>query len=87
MQHLQLKTRSGAVALSALAVSAIAVGLPSLARAQVTASPPYAVSVFAVNPPQTSQPDSIITWKGDVIVGYQNHVAKDGSDDKSSTIV
>ena len=88
MQHALSKTHFfGASASCALAVAAIAIALPSLARAQVAASPPYAVSVFAPNPDQTSQPDSIVTWKGDVIVGYQNHVAKDGSDNKSSTIV
>jgi sugar lactone lactonase YvrE len=34
-----------------------------------------------------SQPDSIVQWRDSVIVGFQNHVAKDGSDGKSSTIV
>ncbi|HEY0745359.1 MAG TPA: hypothetical protein VGD63_01560 [Steroidobacteraceae bacterium] len=87
MQHPRLKTRSLSAAACALAVTAIAVALPAPSRAQVVASPPYAVSVFALNPPNTSQPDSIVTWKGDVIVGYQNHVAKDGTDNKSSTIV
>src|ERR1700730_3731240 len=88
MQHALSKTHFfGASASCALAVAAIAIALPSLARAQVAASPPYAVSVFALNPGQATQPDSIVTWKGDVIVGYQNHVAKDGSDNKSSTIV
>ena len=87
MQHLRSKSHSGSAALSALAVTALAIGLPLGARAQVTASPPYAVKVFATNPAQTSQPDSIVTWEGDVIVGYQNHVAKDGSDNKTSTIV
>jgi hypothetical protein len=87
MQHTRLKTRSLGAAACALAVTAVAIALPSQSRAQVVASSPYAVSVFALNPPNTSQPDSIVTWKDDVIVGYQNKVAKDGTDNKSSTIV
>jgi hypothetical protein len=36
---------------------------------------------------QYSQPDSIVQWRNHIIVGFQNHVAKDGTDGKSSTIV
>src|SRR6266852_6945311 len=73
---------SGAVLLGSLAapVRAAAQTLP-------TAMPPYKVSVFAQNPAATSQPDSIVQWHDRVIVGFQNHVAKDGSDGKFSTIV
>src|SRR3974390_1247707 len=59
----------------------------TVAQAQVTASPPYTVSVFAQAPANTSQPDSIVRWRDRVIVGFENHVAKDGTDGKSSTIV
>jgi len=61
--------------------------LPSSAGAQAQAQAPYTVRVFAHAPPNTSQPDSIVAWRDRIIVGFQNHVAKDGSDGKSSTIV
>jgi hypothetical protein len=62
---------------------------PVRAAAQTlpTAMPPYKVSVFAQNPAGTSQPDSIVQWHDSIIVGFQNHVAKDGTDNKFSTIV
>ena len=69
-----------------LAAAAAALAPPS-ASAQVQAQPPYAVRVFAYAPPNTSQPDSIVAWRDRIIVGFENHVAKDGSDGKSSTIV
>jgi hypothetical protein len=48
---------------------------------------PYTLSVFATSPTGNSQPDSLVFWNGSVLVGYQNGVAKDGSDGKASTIV
>ena len=51
------------------------------------AQPPYKLSIFAKSANGYSQPDSIVQWRDSVIVGFQNHVAKDGSDGKSSTIV
>jgi len=51
------------------------------------AQPPYTLSIFAKSANGYSQPDSIVQWRDRVIVGFQNHVAKDGSDGKSSTIV
>jgi hypothetical protein len=48
---------------------------------------PYSLSVFARSENGYSQPDSIVQWGDTIIVGFQNHVAKDGSDGKSSTIV
>jgi len=60
---------------------------PSSASAQAQAQAPYAVRVFAQAPPNTTQPDSIVAWRDRIIVGFQNNVAKDGSDGKSSTIV
>lgn len=59
---------------------------PAAAAAQVQAAAPYAVSTFATSPPGTSQPDSIVAWHDSVIVGFQNHAAKDGSSG-SSTLV
>jgi hypothetical protein len=51
------------------------------------ATPPYKISVFAKSPNGISQPDSIVRWHDSVIVGFQNHVAKDGTDGKSSNVV
>jgi hypothetical protein len=59
----------------------------AMASASPVASPPYAVSVFAVSANGYSQPDSMVRWRDSIVVGFQNHVAKDGSDHKSSTIV
>ena len=52
-----------------------------------TAQPPYKLSIFARSANGYSQPDSIVQWRDSVIVGFGNHVAKDGSDGKSSTLV
>ena len=70
-----------------LAVATLGAAASGPADAQVQASAPYKVSVFATNPPNTTQPDSIVAWGDDIIVGFENGVAKDGSDGKSSTIV
>jgi len=54
------------------------------------AQPPYVLSVFAksvAGPTGYTQPDSIVQWRDHVIIAFGNHVAKDGSDGKSSTIV
>jgi hypothetical protein len=83
------KTRRIFVSTAVLMIAGAALGLlaPSLAGAQAKAIAPYAVSVFATSPPNATQPDSIVSWGDDIIVGFQNHVAKDGSDGKSSTIL
>ncbi len=57
------------------------------AAAAPTATPPYTLTTFAVSANGYSQPDSIEQWQDTVLVGFQNHVAKDGSDGKSSTVV
>jgi hypothetical protein len=55
--------------------------------ASPVANLPYSLSVFARSGNGYSQPDSIVQWNNSIIVGFQNHVAKDGTDGKSSTIV
>jgi hypothetical protein len=52
-----------------------------------TANSPYVLSVFAKSAPGFSQPDSIALGRDSVFVGFENHVAKDGSDGKFSTII
>jgi hypothetical protein len=82
------KRMSGA-SICVLLVSLIA---PVGVAAQTTptpavATPPYAVSIFARSPQGVSQPDSIVLWNDRLFVGFQDRVAKDGTDGKSSTIV
>jgi antitoxin component of MazEF toxin-antitoxin module len=53
-------------------------------------TPPYALATFATSVPGPggyTQPDSIVQWRDTVLVGFQNGVAKDGTDGKFSTIV
>jgi hypothetical protein len=80
----RIVSRSRTALLTAAVVSVAGI---TTAAAQPTASSPYKVSEFAQSPAGASQPDSIVQWHDSVIVGFQNHVAKDGSDGKSSTIV
>lgn len=61
--------------------------VPALAQSLPVATPPYKISVFAKSPAGTSQPDSLVVWNDNVIVGFENGVAKDGTDGKSSTLV
>ncbi|MDP9122796.1 MAG: hypothetical protein M3O15_15735 [Acidobacteriota bacterium] len=60
---------------------------PQPTAAAPSVQSPYQLSVFATSQNGYSQPDSITLWREDILIGYQNHVAKDGSDGKSSTIV
>lgn len=85
MNHRMLRRVMPAAALL-LAVASAALA-PSFASAQAQAQAPYTVRAFASAPPNTSQPDSIVAWRDRIIVGFENGVAKDGSDGKSSTIV
>jgi hypothetical protein len=58
------------------------------AVAQVTAVPPYSVSVFTTSIPGVDfDPDSIAVLNGHVFIGFGDGAAPDGSDGKSSTIV
>jgi hypothetical protein len=78
---------TGSFAACALLVGWLVAPVPATAQTSPVATPPYTVSVFANSPNGISQPDSIVRWHDNVIVGFQNHVAKDGTDGKSSTIV
>jgi hypothetical protein len=77
--------RLSAVAIPAALLAAF-LAAPRAGAAQ-SAKQPYQLSVFARSANGYSQPDSIVQVGASVIVGYQNHVAKDGSDGKSSTLV
>lgn len=62
--------------------------LAALTAAGQVASVPYTISTFATGVPGAySQPDSIAVLGRNIFIGYGNHVAKDGTDGKSSTIV
>ena len=86
MNHETLRAFRSAAAL-AMAGAALGVLAAPPAVSQVQATAPYKINIFSTSPANTSQPDSIVAWGDDIIVGFQNHVAKDGSDGKSSTIV
>ena len=58
-----------------------------LAFLPANAAKGFTVSTFATAPAGASQSDSIAVDGSNVFVGFQNHVAKDGTDGKSSTIV
>jgi hypothetical protein len=78
---------TGSAAAGALLMGWLMASLPATAQTLPVATLPYKISVFANSPNGISQPDSIVQWHDSVIVGFQNHVAKDGTDGKSSTIV
>jgi hypothetical protein len=61
--------------------------IPNVADAAPVVQAPYSLTVFARSINGYSQPDSIVLWNDSVLVGYGNHVAKDGTDGKFSTIV
>jgi hypothetical protein len=70
-----------------LAASALCAALCAGPAAAQSVVSPYKLTTFARSMSGYSQPDSIVQWRDSVLIGYQNHVAKDGSDGKSSTIV
>jgi len=70
-----------------LGLGLLAAALPAAAQKSPVATPPYTLKVFATAPRGTSQPDSNVQWGDHIIVGFENGVAKDGTDGKSSTIV
>ena len=65
-------------AVAPLAVTLCILSFADVATAQV-ATPPYTLSVFAKAANGNLQPDSIAQWRGSVLVGFQNGVAKDGT--------
>jgi hypothetical protein len=65
----------------------LAVALPVAAQKSPVATPPYTIKVFATAPASTSQPGCIVQWGDHIIVSFENGVAKDGTDGKSSIIV
>src|SRR5580700_3383243 len=81
-----LNLRPARILAVALAATGYWMCAPFLIAAPV-AKGPYSLSVFARSAAGYSQPDSIVQWKDSILIGFQNHVAKDGSDHKSSTIV
>ncbi len=78
---------TGLVTPIALLLGSLGASIPATAQTLPAATPPHTISVFANTPNGISQPDSIVRWHDRIIVGFQNHVAKDGTDGKSSTIV
>ena len=57
------------------------------ADAQVTATPPYTVSVFATSVPHVYyQPDSIAVWNNRVFIGYGNNAKPDGTSGFSTIV-
>lgn len=82
-----MKFFAGVPVVCALLLGSFLGPAPTTAQTSPVVTPPYTISVFAKNPSGISQPDSIVQWHDSVIVGFQNHVAKDGTDGKSSTIV
>jgi hypothetical protein len=73
--------------LVAVALVLVTLAGAAAAHAAPATTGPYQLSVFAQSANGYSQPDSILQWRDSIIIGFQNHVAKDGSDGKSSTIV
>jgi hypothetical protein len=80
--------RRGLPAITSAALLLCFIAAPRLAAKPPTAvEHPYTLSVFTQSTNEYSQPDSIAQWRDHILVGFQNHVAKDGTDGKSSTIV
>lgn len=84
--HIQ-RAKAGSIVVCSLVVALLAAAVPAVAQKSPMAKPPYTIKVFATAPRGTSQPDSIVQWGDHIIVGFENGVAKDGTDGKSSTIV
>jgi hypothetical protein len=61
--------------------------IPASSRAQVVASTPYSVSIFATAPNGLSAPDSVTFSSTNVFIGYGNGGAPDGSGGASSNVV
>lgn len=81
------KMPTGPLMACGLLLGSLCTSFPAPAQTLPVATPPYSITVFAENPAGIKQPDSIVRWNDRIIVGFQNGVAKDGTDGKSSTIV
>jgi hypothetical protein len=58
----------------------LCLAMTATAAAQVTAVPPYRVSVFATSVPHVYyQPDSIAVWNNRVFIGFGNNATPDGT--------
>jgi hypothetical protein len=58
----------------------LCLAMTATAAAQVTAVPPYKVSVFATSVPHVYyQPDSIAVWNNRVFIGFGNNATPDGT--------
>ena len=88
-----LRTKGGQMTrtwISAILLVGFLLWAQPVAAAGPTASQPYTITTFATSVMGVggyTQPDSVVQWRNTVLVGFQNGVAKDGSDGKSSTIV
>lgn len=78
---------AAAIILPLMGLPASASHAAALAAPTIAALPGYSVTVFARGTAAYSNPDSIVSDSRHVFVGYQNVTAKDGSDQKSSTVV
>ena len=85
MESRNLKTFARLLIACASVLGLMMASVPAKAQSLPVAAPPYKISVFAKNPVGVSQSDSMVLWSGSVIVGFQNHVAKDGTEGKFST--
>jgi hypothetical protein len=81
------KMKAVSVAVCGLMLTLLPAEVYATTQKSPVAQPPYTIKVFAKSPAGTSQPDSIVQWGDHIIVGFENGVAKDGTDGKSSTIV
>jgi hypothetical protein len=77
MQHSHKRFHLRKAALSIAALIVCSAALCVTAEAQPTVQANYKLSVFAHSTMAYSQPDSIVRWRNSILVGYQNHVAKD----------
>ena len=75
-------------AVSSIILSSLIIALmPSAGRAQVVATPPYSVGIFASAPAGLSAPDSVTFSSTNVFVGYGNGGAPDGSGGAISNVI
>jgi hypothetical protein len=84
-----LLAASGLVASTSLGGAGIHSGAQAAELTAPVALPPYSVSLFATGTAAYSNPDSVAVDStfNRIYVGYQNATAKDGSDNKTSTVV